>query len=232
MATIITSSTQDHLEIIDIKDNILILTGGRFRIVLEANAINFDLLSEAEQDAAIYAYANLVNSLDFPLQVVIRTRQVDINKYILYLGHFEKLQPNNALREQLLDYIGFIKQLVVENTVLFKKFYVVIPHQTLEARKEGIFDVMLQTLPWFQKQKRAELSYNKKAFEDSKRIFEQRKEQLSWQFRRLGIKTTQLGTAELIRLFVEIYNPESGQNSRLHEDPEGYMTGFVKPAVR
>ncbi|MCA9397763.1 hypothetical protein KC573_02950, partial [candidate division WWE3 bacterium] len=92
-------STQNHLDIIDIKDDILILKGGRYRIVLEAQAINFDLLSEAEQDAAIYSYANLINSLDFPIQVVIRTRQVDITQYVEYLDNFRKLQPTDTLRK-------------------------------------------------------------------------------------------------------------------------------------
>src|SRR5690554_6029462 len=110
--------TQNHLDIVDIKDNVLILTGGRFRIVIEAQAINFDLLSEAEQDAAIYSYANLINSLDFPMQVVIRTRQVDITNYIDYLKSFRRLQPTSILRQQLDNYITFIQELVTENTVL------------------------------------------------------------------------------------------------------------------
>lgn len=84
-------STQDHLDILDIQDDVLILTGGRFRIVVEATAINFDLLSEDEQNATIFAYSNLVNSLNYPVQVLIRTRQVDITNYVNYLkGHLQE----------------------------------------------------------------------------------------------------------------------------------------------
>ena len=223
-------SSQKHLDIIDIKDDILILNGGRFRIVLEANAVNFDLLSEAEQDAAIYAYANLVNSLNFPIQVVIRTRQVDITNYISFLQKHEKLQPSSALREQLQDYSNFIKQLVVENTVLYKRFFIIIPYLAMETRKESIFEPLLETLP-FVKKGAAAPTYSQKSFEESKRIFEQRKEELTWQFRRLGIKIRQLASAELVRLFYEIYNPESAKNEGLKEDAEGYMTSFVQPSV-
>lgn len=223
-------STQHHLDIIDIKDDVLILTGGRFRIVLEASAVNFDLLSEAEQDAAIYAYANLVNSLSFPIQVVIRTRQVDITHYLEFLAKHEKLQPSSALREQLQDYISFVKQLVVENIILYKRFFVVIPYLSLETRKEGIFDPLLQALP-FAKKEGETPTYSQKSYEDSKRVFEQRKEELSWQFRRLGIKIRQLTSEELVRLFYEIYNPGSAKNEGLKEDVEGYMTSFVQPSV-
>lgn len=225
----ISFSTQRHLEIMDIKDDVLILTGGRFRIVLETTAVNFDLLSEAEQDAAIYAYANLVNSLDFPIQVVIRTRQVDITNYLDFLKKHEKIQPSAVLREQLHEYIEFIEQLVLENTVLYKRFFVVIPYWSLETQKQGIFDPLLELLPG--KRRSLVPTYSAKAFEDSKRVFEQRKEELAWQFRRLGIKIRQLTSEELIRLFYEIYNPEAGENEGLKEAAEGYTTSFVRPSV-
>lgn len=231
MSTKINDTTQEHLEIIDIKDEILILKGGRFRIVLETTAINFDLLSEAEQDAAIYAYANLVNSLDFPIQVLVRTRQVDITNYIIFLQKHEKVQPNSSLREQILDYIEFVKQLVIENIVLYKRFYLVIPYLALETRKEGIFDPVIEKLPFFKKQQEGKPTYDPKVFADAKRVFTERQEELTWQFRRLGIRVNRLKAEELVRLFYEIYNPESAKNEGLQEDLAGYHTGFVKPAI-
>lgn len=226
----ILSSTQKHLDVVDIKNDIIILKGGKFRMVMEAQAINFDLLSEAEQDAAIYSYANLINSLDFPIQVVIRTRQVDITNYIEYLEGFRKLQPTTILRQQLESYIDFVKELVTENTVLFKKFYVVIPHMTkVTEQSKSVLDPIMELLGKEAPEDSSNIS--DETLEDARKAFAQRTQELVWQFRRLGIGVRILSTEELIRLFYEIYNPETSQNEGLHADLMGYTTTIIKPNV-
>lgn len=222
-------TSQNHLDIVDIKDNVLILTGGKFRVVIEAQAINFDLLSEAEQDAAIYSYANLINSLDFPMQVVIRTRQVDITNYIEYLKSFRRLQPTSILRQQLDNYITFIQELVSENTVLFKKFYVVVPHikKVTEQASQGLLDPLFKVIG----KEKVVTTYSDDDLAKAQQVFGQRTKELFWQFRRLGVGVRQLTTEELIRLFYEIYNPESGQNDALRNDILGYTSTIVKPNI-
>jgi hypothetical protein len=222
-------SSQNHLDIIDIKDDVLVLKGGRYRIVLEAQAINFDLLSEAEQDAAIYSYANLINSLDFPMQVVIRTRQVDITEYIGYLDGFRKLQPTATLRQQLDSYMQFVRDLVSENTVLYKKFYVIIPHMGKAVEQSSGF--MEPIMRIFGKEEKIDRDYSQKQLDDAQKVFAQRTKELIWQFRRLGIGIRQLTTEELIRLYYEIYNPETGQNDGLQTDLMGYTSTIIKPSV-
>lgn len=222
------ASSQDYLDLLDIKDGVLILNGDRFRIVLETTAVNFDLLSEAEQDAAIFAYANLVNSLDFPMQIIIRTRQVDISAYLVFLARHEKLQPSSAMRDQLHDYIEFVKQLVVENTVLYKRFYVVIPYWSLETQKQSLLEPLFQILPWMKKQ-RPVTTYSTETLNEAKRVFAQREEELTWQFKRLGIRVKRLTSEELLRFFYEIYNPEAAENEGLKQDVQGYQAAFVVP---
>ncbi len=217
--------TQDHLDVIDVRDNILILTGGRFRLVIEATAINFDLLSEEEQNATIYAYANLVNSIDYPIQILIRTRQVDITSYIKFLESQIHEQVAGAMREQLQDYIDFVKQLVMENTVLQKKFFVVIPYGTLELRAQK------SSLP-FGGSNSPQTNYSIQALKKAKVELEQKMEELKWQFNRLGIKIRQLNTEELIRLFYEVYNPEAGQNMGMNQDLYGYTTKMVDSSIK
>lgn len=230
----IKSSTQQHLDIVDVRDGILILTGGRFRMILEASAINFDLLSEAEQDAAIFAYRNLVNSLDFPLQVVVRTRQVDITNYIEFLKDQLKEQPSSAMREQLSNYISFVEQLVLENTVLSKRFFVVLPYwkQELRAKSQGgLLDPLREILPFLEVKENSKPQYSQQNFKAAQKAFEQRRESIAWQFNRLGVRVRQLGDEELVRLFFEIYNPEAGENEGVEQDLDGYLTEYVETAI-
>ncbi len=212
--------TQDHLDIIDIKDDILILSGGKFRLVVEATAINFELLSEDEQNATIYAYANLVNSIDYPIQIVIRTRRVDISNYLEYLDSVMHEQPSAALRKQLLNYQEFIKHLVTENTVLSKRFFLVIPYFT------GVPAAATST-----KAKKSSNTYSQQKLIKAKEVLQQKFSDLQWQFNRLGIKVRQLNTEELIRLFYEIYNPESAQSATMNQDIYGYTTSVVRSSL-
>ena len=224
--------SQDFLEIIDIKENIVILKGGKFRAVIEATAINFDLLSEDEQNATIYAYSNLVNSLNYPIQILIRTRQVDITNYINYLKRFLREQPTAALREQLQDYIDFCEQLVLENIVLSKRFFMVIPYwQAQVQEKKPSFMDNLPLVGGGGKSKTDDNKYSEEAYQKAKRNLHQRFDELKWQFKRLGIQIRLLNSEELIRLYYEILNPESGQNRGLRDDLYGYTTGIVKSSI-
>ncbi|NTV30661.1 hypothetical protein HGA91_01600 [candidate division WWE3 bacterium] len=234
--------SQDFLEIIDIKDGVLVLSGGKFRVVIEATAINFDLLSEDEQNATIFAYSNLVNSLNYPIQILVRTRQVDITNYLSYLKKYLRDQPTAALREQLQDYIDFCQQLVLENIVLQKRFFVVIPYWQSSTtgpstpQKKAKSPGLLDGLPLIGKKSTTQplvddTIYSEEAFKKAKQSLNQRYEEVRWQFKRLGIQVRLLGTEELIRLYYEILNPETGQNRGLKDDLYGYTVPIVNSAL-
>src|SRR4030065_2326128 len=91
------ASTQEHLDIEDIRDNLIILKHGNAVFVLQTTAVNFDLLSESEQDAMIFAFAALVNSLTFPIQILIRSKRVDITNYLTRLEAAKKSAYTQAL---------------------------------------------------------------------------------------------------------------------------------------
>ncbi|MCA9397227.1 hypothetical protein KC573_00200, partial [candidate division WWE3 bacterium] len=115
------------------------------------------------------------------------------------------------------------------NTVLYKKFYVVIPHigKVLE-QSESFLDPVYNI---FGKEKKVEKKYSESQLDDAKRTFAQRTKEISWQFRRLGVGIRQLNTEELIRLYYEIYNPETAQNDGLKTDLMGYTTTMVQPNI-
>ncbi|MBU0708399.1 hypothetical protein KJ596_01450 [Patescibacteria group bacterium] len=216
-----TGPTQKFLDILDIKDDLIIVKGPRFCMVLESTALNFDLLSEKEQDATIFAYANFVNSLSYPIQIVIKTRQINIDHYIGFLEQQEKLQQSEALRGQMEAYRKFIRQLVIENTILSKRFFVVIPYYQVTMSKPA--------LP-FMKKTGGDI-YDSETLEKAKQIFAEREQELAWHLRRLGIELHRLNTQELIKLFFGIYNPQIDDTETLTSDVEGYLTPLVKPVT-
>ena len=187
----IRASTQAHLDIEDIKDDLVILKNGGACLVLATTAINFGLLSEKEQEATIYAYAALLNSLTFPLQIVIHSQRKDISAYLQLLEEAERKEPKKSIKEQILKYRKFVKETVQKNDVLDKKFYLIIPMSALEL---GVTKKLTGRVDKNYILKRAKVNLYPK------------RDHLLRQLNRLGLKGRQLTTQELIRLFFNIYN--------------------------
>lgn len=210
MATPIRSTTQIFLEIADITDNIVILTDGSCAVVLETGAVNFGLLSKDEQDAIIYAFAAFLNSLSFPIQVGILSKQMDVSEYLNLIQQEELRQKSAKLKEKLRLYYQYILSLVRENTVLEKRFFIVIPYSAIElgVKASGGSMGKVKKLPY------------KKSYilERAKSTLYPKRDHVMRQISRMGLKATQLDTQQLISLFYEIYNPESEQGERIPED--------------
>lgn len=223
--TPIKASTQEFLEIEDIKDDLVILKDGSCCLVLETTAVNFGLLSEAEQDATIFAYAALLNSLSFPLQIIVRSKRMDISSYLALLDKQIGKQPTNTLlREGMRKYRQFIERTIKEKNVLDKQFYLVIPFSSLEL------GIKATTKKFFQKNKGLPTPLDSLLKHAQINLFPKR-DHLIRQLARLGLKTEQLPTQKLIELFYEIYNPlpEGGKLSPSGE--KEYTSVFVQPAI-
>lgn len=198
------SSTQDHLDIEDIIDNLVVLKNGNVSLVLKTTAINFQLLSEREQDAKISNFAALLNSLTFPLQIVIHTEKVDIRGYLDELEKKSREQTNTNIGTQIKIYIEFIKSLVVRNNVLQKSFFVVIPYINPYAAlsKESIIDRIKNALNGT----RPPLSNINGIIEKAKIDLYPKKEAVAKQLEKTGIKSQQLTNIQLKLLYRKFYN--------------------------
>lgn len=183
---IIVATTQDHLDIETIQDDLVILKTGICSMVIQASAINFGLLSEEEQDATIYAYAGLLNSLSFPIQIVIKSDKKDISAYLELLGLQEKKLRDPLLKERMKAYRQFIENTITEQNVLDKKFYLVVSYQlvTLSGKVE-ITDELLQK---------------------AKADLEPKRDHIIKQFVRIGLTAKQLNSQSLMQLFHSFYN--------------------------
>src|SRR3990167_6645889 len=128
----IRSSTQDFTEIEDVNHDVVLFVYGSTAMILATTAVNFGLLSEKEQEAMIYAYAGLLNSLSFPVQILIRSQHKDVTSYLRLLEEQQIKQKNPKLASSINSYRLFVAETVKEKKVLDKKFYVVIPFSSLE----------------------------------------------------------------------------------------------------
>lgn len=184
------ASTQEHLPISDIKDDLLYLKDGSLAVVLQTSAVNFGLLSENEQLAIISSFAGMLNSLSFMIQIVIRSKKLDISTYLTSLDAAQHKQINPLLYSMISRYKRFIQSTIAENEVLDKQFFIVIPVSYLEVGLTKSAD-------------------SKKALT----LLIPRRDHIIRQLGRIGLKATQLSTEALIKLFYDIYNEEDQTQS-------------------
>jgi len=203
------ASTQDELEVRDIREDFVITKSGSVAMVIQTSAINFDLLAEYEQDNKIYSFAGLLNSLNFPIQILIRTKRIDITSYVDYLKAQKERDMSEGLKKQLEIYTQFVQNLIVQNDVLDKSFYVVIPFNPgLTIPEMGLLGT--------KKKNEEEDKYRQMAIdqllEKAKIFLYPKRDHILKQLSRMGLIGHQLNNTELLSEFYTIYNPEEEEN--------------------
>lgn len=218
----IRATTQQQIPLEDIQDDIFILKDGSCGVILSVTALNFSLLSEEEQEATIYAYSALLNSLTFPIQIVIRSKRKDISSYLASLMEEEERQQNPLLKDQIKKYRKFIEEMVKKNNVLDKDFYVVIPCTALEL---GAPQALIGSL----KPSKTGLPFPKNYILEKARInLAPKTEHLIRQLARIGLFAKKLNSQELVSLFYEIYNPNQAERQKISLDNQ-YDFPLVQP---
>lgn len=194
----IRSSTQEFTEIEDIDRDLVLLTDGSVSLIISTAAVNFGLLSEREQEAIIYAYAGLLNSLSFPIQLLIRSQHKDVTAYLKLLSEREGLQKNPKLVKSIHSYRLFVETTVKEKEVLDKNFYIIIPFSRLElgVAPKILFGGKKQGLPYSKEH----------IFERAGMVLFPKRDHIIRLLGRIGLRAAQLTTEQLIKLFFTTYN--------------------------
>jgi len=196
-------STQAHLEIAEMKEGVVVLKNGTLRKVLMTSSVNFALKSEDEQNALISSYVSFLNSLDFPLQIVIQSRQLQIKPYLAKLIEKEKKQQSELMRVQIADYRSFVEELVDIGQIMTKRFYVVVPFDPLSNKKKGFFARFKEVLkPAFT------LKLKDDRFQKRKAELETRVRQVISGLESMSLQAVELDTQALIELYYMTYNPD------------------------
>jgi hypothetical protein len=221
----IKSTTQKFLDIHDVVNDLLILKDGATALIITVNAMNFGLLAEEEQDAIIYSYAGLLNSLNYPIEIVIKSQTKDVTKYLHLLDDELEVATSHTKRDWIKKYRAFVANLIKERNVLDKKFYVVIPATALEM---GLLPPST-VIPGVSQ---PDLSSVERSviLDKAKEILDPKRDHLMSQFGRIGLIARQLTTQEIIQLFYLSYNPEAMEGQQI-ADTNSYTTPLVKASV-
>lgn len=203
------NATQNHLPIAGIQDSVLIMSDGSVRAVLRVEPINFDLKSETEQNGIIYAYQAFLNSLDFPIQIVVHSKKLDLERYLMKLSQSQQGLTNDLLRIQVEDYVGFVRRLISVANIMAKRFFVVVSYSvasktTANAQLGGLFHRQASGPLMDQDQ-----------FDRFRKEAINRAGIVGGGLGALGVKTRIIETQELIELFYGIYNPDVATEERL-----------------
>ena len=224
------ATTQEHLDIEDIRDDLVILKNGSVAGVLRTTAVNFDLLSEIEQDAIIAAFSMLINSISFPIQIVIRSKRLDISNYLEKVIKMENKIEDPLLKHQAEAYRKFVQETITSNEVLDKKFYIIVStYAPIQGGSgSGPFDFLNRLLGTGTKKVNVNVQ---RALKEAHTDLEPKLDHIQKEFRRIGIKAEQLTTQELVELYFDIYNPSAVHGQRIRTSIKDYETAIVNPAI-
>jgi len=197
-----TAATQKFLDVAEVKEDTIVLKSGALRSVIAVSSINYDLKSTDEQDAIITQYQNFLNSLDFPLQIIISSRKLDMKHYLEFLESKEKEQPGELLRLQISEYKNFINQLVEVSNIMDKNFYIIVPFSPIENQEKGFLSNLLAIF-----NPKKNIIQKRENFETYKSQLFQRVDHISAGLTGIGLRLAPLGTQELVELLYNSYNP-------------------------
>ncbi len=206
----ISVSTQQYLDIAEIKENTIVMKDGTLRAVLLVSSINFALKSEDEQNAVIDSYVRFLNNLSFTLQIVIQSRELDIDNYLEYLKEKEKQQTNKLLKVQTADYIEYIKELTSLGRIMNKRFYIIVPYNPMSDKRKGFFSLISEAL-----KPATIIKLKEKTFREYQEMLERRNESVIGGLESMGVAVARLDTQSLIELYYKTYNPETSKNQNL-----------------
>lgn len=181
-------SSRKQIKIKEVKDSILILPNNQYRLAIETSSINFELKSEEEQDVLIDSFQNFLNSLPCKLQILVRVREVDIDRYLEGISKTKDREKEKVYRDEIDNYCDFIKKLVSGNKILSRRFYVVIPYQHLDGNKD--FNLIKE-----------QINLNKDIVLRG--------------LEKLGMKAKQLDSLEILDLFYSFYNSDQAKTQEL-----------------
>jgi len=216
------NSTQRYLPFSQVRENIIIMKDNSARVVMKCTPINFLLKSTEEQDSIIISFQRFLNSLNFPIQIIVRSTKLDIDSYIANLKDRALNQKNPLLQNQTYEYIEYLKKLIEVAQIMKKEFYIVIPHDDTDGSSVkdnsffSSFKSFWSSINWADDI--AKIKWQIRSFNRVKKALVSRSAQISTSLDNIGIKATALTKTELIKYMTDYYNPNMEDSSSFKEN--------------
>ena len=211
------NSTQNTLQIAEIRDGIVIMNDGSFRCVVMVKSINFDLMSPEEREAVEYSYQGFLNSLYFDIQIFIRSQKVDIRPYIDRLDKIRAEHDNMLLALLMEDYINYMADIAQQTNIMDKRFYVVIPFSSVPSVQQAITQSknFFTGLSGLFNNKEQRVVINEADLTKAKDELRNRVQAVLSGLQQSGVQGLPLDTQELIELYYDSYNPDTATRQQL-----------------
>lgn len=193
----------------------MVLKNGGLRAVLQTNSINFNLKSEDEQNAIIYGYQSFLNSLEFPIQILVQSRKLDIDKYVENVRSKADEHNNELLKNQTLGYCDYIKKLIEYADIMEKRFYVIVPYDPYRAQSTNMFAKFLESIS--SKDSVDSIKRRHKEFNELNKHLGERVSLVKAGLEGCNLRVAQLETQQLIELFYQAYNPITSRNEKIED---------------
>ena len=220
------NSTQRYLPFSQIRENIIIMKDGSSRVVMRCSPINFLLKSTEEQDSIIISFQRFLNSLSFPIQIIVRSTKLDIDSYIANLKDRAIKQQNPLLQNQTYEYIEYLKKLIEVAQIMKKEFYIVVPFDEVEWESVkdtsffSSFKSFMASISWADDI--TKIREQIRTFSKTKKWLINRSNQIKTSLENIWIKAKALNKKELIKYITDYYNPNMEDFSQIKQDSEDF----------
>jgi len=216
--------TQQHLPFSAIYDDVVVTKRGQFCQVVMVNSVNFGLKSEEEQNAIIAQYQGFLNSLTFPVEIVVHSKRLDLTNYVKDLEGRIAQEPNELIRYQIQEYVDFIQKLISVANIMDKKFFIVVPHllSANELSRGGFFSSLFGG-------SHVHLQVPLKRFKAVKDALDEKTNTVVSSLASMGISSQVLSTKQLIELFYRTYNPSEAMQAKMQGEVEAIGVEAEKP---
>lgn len=209
------AGTQLYLRIAEIRDNTIVLKNGGIRSVLKTSSINFNLKSEEEQNSIIYSYQGFLNSIEFPIQILVKSKKLDLDDYINQVKELGDKQENKLLQDQTYEYAQYIRKIIDYADIMEKNFYVIVPYNPGRSKGDNLIQSFFQRIS--PKDSFSDIAKRHKEFEDLRKKLTHQTNIVKSGLENCGLKVEELKTDQLIELLYQSYNPKTSQSTKLKD---------------